>query len=97
MFQKIRYTLVIDDSLEAGVWNTKGFFPGSILSVEEKKYELVFYDVVRIRQEIESEVSENGFFIEKNLIVVSDINRSEMEKAVEFIVNSGQYLTFVES
>jgi hypothetical protein len=54
------------------------------------RYRLNFYDPVRLRQEIEREFRRGGMFFEPNLVVVPSVTRSDMERAAELLVKSGQ-------
>ncbi len=67
----------------------KGCFSEGWLSVAGKRYRLNFYDVVRLGQEIESELENGCVFFEPNLVIVRSVTRTEMEMAVEQLVQSG--------
>jgi hypothetical protein len=61
----------------------KGFFSEARLSVSGTRYRLNFYDCVRLSQEIESELQRGRVFFEPNLVVVSSVTRSDMERAAD--------------
>lgn len=68
----------------------KGCFSEARVTVSGKHYRLNFYDVARLGQEIESELERGGVFFEPNLLIVRSVTRSDMERAVEHLVQSGQ-------
>jgi hypothetical protein len=68
----------------------KGCFFEARMIVSGKRYRLNFYDPVRLRQEIESELEGGGVFFEPNLVIVRLVTRSDMERAAEDLVQSGQ-------
>ncbi len=67
----------------------KGFFSEARLSSSGRQYRLNFYDPVRLRQEVESELQRGNVFFEPNLVVVNSVTRADMERAVEVLVQSG--------
>jgi hypothetical protein len=69
----------------------EGFF----LLVSGKRYRLNFYDSVRLSQEIENELQRGGLFFESNLVVVHSVTRSDMERAAEVLMKSGQQALLV--
>jgi hypothetical protein len=68
----------------------KGCFLGARITISGTCYRLNFYDAVRLRQEIESELEGSGVFFEPNLVIVPSVTRADMERAVEQLVQSGQ-------
>lgn len=68
----------------------KGCFSEARMTVSGKHYRLNFYDAVRLSQEIESELESGGVFFEPNLVIVRSVTRSDMERAAEQLVQSGQ-------
>ncbi len=73
----------------------KGCFSGASITVDGQRYRLVFYDTVRLGQEIESELERGGTFFEPNLLVVRSVTRECMEEAVDWLVRSRQLDSFV--
>jgi hypothetical protein len=68
----------------------KGCFFGARLTTFGRTCLLTFYDAVRLGQEVESEFERGGVFFEPNLVIVRSVTRSEMERAAEQLVQSGQ-------
>jgi hypothetical protein len=77
------------DEYESEV-TAKGWYGNAGLSHSGKVYRLIFYDPVRLGQTIEDELQRGRAFFEPNLIVVRSVTRSDMERAVELLVRSGQ-------
>lgn len=84
--------LVLPGDFHEYEWEVKakGFFSEARLSVSGKQYRLNFYDHVRLRQEIESELQRRSAFFEPNLVVVNSVTRSDMERAAEVLVQSAR-------
>lgn len=63
----------------------KGWLDGVVYQREDgNKHTLSFYDPVRLTQDLEEEIK-NGkhAIVEKNLIVVKEVNKANIEKAIE--------------
>ena len=86
------FALVLPSDFDDYEWEVKakGFFSEARLSVSGKRYRLTFYDPVRLSQEIEDELKRGELFFESNLVIVSSVTRSDMERAVESLMKSGQ-------
>jgi hypothetical protein len=68
---------------------SKGWFRGATLVVSGERYVLSFYDPARLHQEIADELQKQVVFAEPNLLVVPSVTRKNIEKAVDFLVRSG--------
>jgi hypothetical protein len=66
----------------------KGWFSGATMVLSGKHYRLNFYDVVRLSQEIESELDRGSIFFEPNLVVVKSVTGSHMEQAARQLAES---------
>lgn len=86
-----QYTLEFPDwyDQEAAVIEAKGWFGEAMLRASGKSFQLVFYDPVRLSQEIADDVGRGQFFFEKNLVVVGALTRAKMEQAVAALVANG--------
>ena len=62
----------------------KGWLSGVIVQAEDGvEHELSFYDPIRLAQEIESELGEGkSGFIERGLIVVPEVTKENIDKAI---------------
>jgi hypothetical protein len=68
----------------------KGWFSGAAMIVSGTRYQLNFYDPVRLRQTIEEELENGSLFFEPNLVIVKSVTGSEMEQAVRQLAESDQ-------
>jgi hypothetical protein len=86
------FSLVLPGDFDDYEWEVKvkGFFSEARLSVSGKRYRLTFYDPIRLNQEIEGELQRGELFFEPNLVIVNSVTRSDMERAVEALMKSGQ-------
>jgi hypothetical protein len=73
----------------------KGWYSEARMIVSGKRYQLNFYDAVRLAQTIEDDLQSGGVFFEPNLVVVRRVTESEMERAAELLVQSGQVASLV--
>ena len=87
---KYSFELPSDFSEYEWVVDAKGWCSGSRLVVAGKRYPLTFYDPVRLSQEIENKLEDGDFFFEPNLVIVKQVTRANMERAVDELVQSGQ-------
>ncbi|MES2822757.1 MAG: hypothetical protein V4732_04075 [Pseudomonadota bacterium] len=86
----LNYKLVLPDDFDDYEWEvkSKGWFNGVAVIFQNKKYILNFYDPIRLSQEIGDELSDSDVFFEDNLIVVHSVDRSQIEKAVDFLAKA---------
>ena len=91
------FTLVLPKDFDDYEWEVKakGFFSEARLLASGKHYRLNFYDRVRLHQEIESELQRGGVFFEPNLVVVDSVTRSDMERAADVLMRSGQAASLI--
>ena len=91
------YSLTFPEDFHEYEWEvtSKGWFGNARLSVSGKVYSLIFYDPARLGQAIEDELQRGSVFFEPNLIIVRSVTRSDMERAVELLVRSGQTSSLV--
>ena len=80
--------LHLPDDFEATMWDAKGYFPNAKLTVGTTTYILNFYDPSRLAQEIAEATKSMGFFHEPNLVVVSQVNRTQLQQAVRKLAES---------
>lgn len=69
----------------------KGWFNDVLVVVDGKRFHITFYDITRLTQDIEARLSEKVAFVEKNVVVVRNVTRAEMEQAVKFLASSGGF------
>lgn len=71
----------------------KGYLPGSIVELADgSRYELTFYDPVRLAQNVER-LAACGipFVIAANTVVVPEVTRTAIQHAVEHLVRQGHF------
>ncbi|MBV7269073.1 hypothetical protein [Winogradskyella luteola] len=62
----------------------KGYRNDIIVKVGNLFYKLNVYDMVRLKQDFEAEISEYGYFqIESNLIIVEEVTKENIKKTVK--------------
>jgi hypothetical protein len=85
------YSLVFPQEFDDYAWEveSKGWFASAKLTFLEKQYQITFYDPVRLRQTVEDELQSESVFFEPNLVVVPAVTRENMEKAIDFLIQSG--------
>ncbi|MEU8358392.1 hypothetical protein AB0C27_20475 [Nonomuraea sp. NPDC048882] len=75
---------------QAPLIEAKGWFSDVLVEREGQYYRPVFYDPVRLGQEIAEEMSNGaGFFREPNLVVVDRVTRDHIEAAISALVDNG--------
>lgn len=95
--QVIEYSLIFPGHYDAdhGEIESKGFFSGVILVTGRGRYRINFYEPVRLGQDIESEMQPGDPFFEPNLIVIPAVTRAHMERAIEWLMRTGQVSSLV--
>ena len=86
-----QYALKWPSDFEDCAWQleSKGWFEGLEIVVDGRTLKPVFYDSVRLSQEIADEISRTGFFFEHFLIVISKVTKELMEQAVADLAKTG--------
>jgi hypothetical protein len=84
------YEIHFEDDFDEYAWEVeaKGWFDVDV-TVDEVTVPFSFYDPVRLQQEIESDLSRDGVFFEKNMVVVRSVTRANIEKAMKRLERSG--------
>lgn len=86
------YTLTFGDDFDEFErdWIDKGWYSQARVEFEGRLYELDIYDPVRLQQQVLDGISSAaGFFVETNLIVVAQVDRSHIEQAVAALSQRG--------
>ena len=63
----------------------KGWLPGVVVTAEGVRFELLFYDPVRLAQDVEEELRHAPFVFESNLVVIPSVTVENMARATEGI------------
>jgi len=88
----LSFALILPGDFDDYEWEVKakGFYSEARLSVSGKRYRLTFYDPARLSQELEAALKRAELFFESNLVIVNSVTRSDMERAAEGLIKSGQ-------
>jgi hypothetical protein len=86
------YELIYPDGYEERSWEykAKGWVSGVVLSYKGEEYVLNVYELERLRQDIEDELQGSPVFFESNLIVVSSVDKSSIQAAIERLIGRGE-------
>jgi hypothetical protein len=85
-------TLQFPTGFEDYAWEVeaKGWLPGLVAVIEERRYTLTVYDPVRLAQDVDDALKEGRAFLESNLVVVGSVTRESIASAIEKIVQTGR-------
>lgn len=76
---------------------SKGWYPFTVVTDDGKRFRLNFYDRIRLNQEVEDELNNSGLFFEPNIIVISEVTRNEIHKALDVLTKSNNWPFIAES
>ena len=84
------FSLIFPDDFDDYAWEVeaKGWLNDVILETNGQKFRIMFYDLARLSQDIESALAINAAFVEKNVVVVPHVTRLAIEQAVQFMAIS---------
>ncbi|WP_203883778.1 hypothetical protein [Planotetraspora kaengkrachanensis] len=83
----VRWPDYFDDY--ASVIEVKGWFGDVTVEWNGVRIQPVFYDPVRLSQEISDELAGGSYFREPNLIVIEKVTRDHMEAAIAALSEEG--------
>ena len=69
----------------------KGYLYGVLLTVNNIKYTLSFYDIIRLKQDVEEELEDNNYFFESNLIIVNRVKKEVIIKTIDRLVKKNEF------
>ncbi len=69
---------------------SKGWFAGIEIIVEDKILRPTFYDPVRLAQDISAEISRSHLFIESHIIVIPQVTPDAMASAIGELARTGE-------
>ena len=86
------FSLIFPEGFGDYAWELepKGMFNEARLEFQGCRYRLMFYDSVRLGQDIEDELQRGGVFFEPNLVVVPTVTRQNMNKAAAQLVKQAR-------
>lgn len=93
------YRVILPDNFDEYAWEieAKGWLDSAYVETDGRKVELTIYDPTRLRQDVEEALSSGGPFFEKNVLVVSIVNRDSIEASVKSLCESGELRRWKES
>ena len=93
------YDLIWPDGFEDYAWQleAKGRCSGVVIKVGGRSVKPVFYDPVRLKQDLDEEISSKRYFLERNLIVLETVSREAIEAVVRDLAASGELERMAES
>jgi hypothetical protein len=68
----------------------KGWLPGVVAVIEDRRYTLTVYDSARLAQDVDDVLKEGRAFFEPNLVVVASVTRESVASAIQEIVQTGR-------
>jgi hypothetical protein len=68
----------------------KGWLPGVVAVIDERRYTLTVYDPARLAQDVDDVLKEGRPFFEPNLVVVASVTRESIASAIQEIVQTGR-------
>ncbi len=75
----------------------KGYRPDIYVEKDGFLFNVFIYDLVRLRQDFESQVEVDGYFaIEPNVIIVPEVTREHIIKTIEGLNKSWQYFEHIK-
>jgi len=86
----MNYVIEIPEDFEDYEWEieSKGFLNINV-KLDDKIFNINFYDRVRLNQTIEDDMGSGGFFFEKNLVVLEKVNLKEVKMFLDSIEGTG--------
>ncbi|RKG67550.1 hypothetical protein D7V80_15735 [Corallococcus sp. CA054B] len=77
---------------EDSAWEVeaKGWLPGVVAVIQERRYTLTVYDPVRLTQDVGDALKGGSVFLERNLVVVASVTRERIASALQEIVQTGR-------
>jgi hypothetical protein len=70
----------------------KGYRNDVFVKIKEDYYNLKVYDIVRLKQDFESEVEEYGYYsAEPNLVLVTEVSTENVMKIISHLYDNGYF------
>ena len=86
-----QYEIVFPDYFDgdAAVIESKGYFSDLSIKVGESVFRPAFYDETRLAQTVTDDLTSDGHFAVRNLVVVPRVTRERIEDAVRKLSRNG--------
>lgn len=102
LIDKVDYSIEITDDFNNELFlfemESKGYLTNTLLRIKNgNSYKLDFYDIVRLKQDAESELLDGlPCFYQENLIIVDSLNKKKILNAIEFVWKNKTFLRMVK-
>lgn len=88
------FTVIFTDNTELAEYEAvnKGYRNDVLVKIQEDYYNLRVYDVVRLKQDFDSEVEEYGYYsTEPNLVLVTEVTSENVIKIISRLYDDGYF------
>jgi hypothetical protein len=82
------------DEYDSAMLDAKGWLT-VLVTIQERQFEVTFYDPVRLSQEIQGGLKHKGMYLGGNMVVLQSLDRTAIENAVATIADAGTYAEWV--
>ena len=87
--------IVVDDVGGFDFIEDKGWFSGAAIETDSLRYDFIFYDLERLKQEVEDRLLSSTFFFEENLLIVERVRRDVIIRSLEELIVRGDFSNFI--
>ena len=88
------FTVLFTDNTELAEYEAvnKGYRNDVFVKIQHDYYNLRIYDIIRLKQDFESEVEEYGYYsTEPNLVLVSEVNTENIKGIICRLYDDGYF------
>lgn len=88
------FTVIFTDDTELAEYEAvnKGYRNDVFVKIQEDYFNLRVYDIVRLKQDFESEVEEYGYYsAEPNLVLVTEVTKDNVLKIISQLYEDGYF------
>ncbi len=86
------YKIIFAEDTEIAEYEAvnKGYRKDVTVIIDGRMYNLYVTDIIRLHQDFNSEIEDNGVYQnEPNIIIVKEVSKEEIEKAIEVHIKGG--------
>ncbi|MGZ0052400.1 hypothetical protein [Brevibacillus gelatini] len=88
------YTVIFTNNTELAEFEAlnKGYRNDVFVKIDEDYYNLRVYDIVRLKQDFESEMEDYGYYsVEPNLVLVTEVTTDNILKIISQLYEDGYF------
>ena len=89
--------IIIDDVGGFDFIEEKGWFAGAAIETDIRRYDFVFYDLDRLKQEVDGQLQSASFYFEANLLIVKAVRKEVIVRSLNELVVSGDFAKFIST